>query len=273
MRIGIQSAQAGPLADPAAVRSIAVAAEQLGYSSLWMVDRLGRTLDPVAVMAAVAAVTSRVRIGSSVLVAPWYPPALLARSLTTLDILSGGRLQVGLGTGVSGDERRAVGVPDDGLGDRVDAVLDELDARWGPEEQDLRPVQRPRPPVLLAAYGPLGLDRTARRADGWNPAGLPLDVLAPMWDDVRRRAEGHGRDPDALDLVVRADVTLAERPFVGERPIYHGTVEQVVEDLVATRDIGAHEVVVSIGGDLGVDQVLDACARIAEGIGSAAPVG
>lgn len=271
MRIGIQSAQVGPLADPAAVRAIAVAAEQLGYSSLWMVDRLARTLDPVAVMAAVAAVTTRVRIGSSVLVAPWYPPALLARSLTTLDILSGGRLDVGLGIGESVDERRAVGIPEAGLGQRVDTVLDVLDAHWGPDAPDLRPVQRPRPPVLLAAYGPLGLDRTARRADGWNPAGLPLDDLATMWADVRRRAEGHGRDPAELTLVVRADVTLADRPIQGDRPIYHGTIDQVVDDIVATRDVGADEVVVSIGGTLGVDQVLDACARIAEGV--AQPVG
>ncbi len=302
MRIGIQSAQLGPLADPAAVRSVAIAAEQLGYSSLWVVDRLPvavaprsdyggipglaipveqrRALDPIAVMAAVAAVTTRLRVGSSVLVAPWYRPALLARSLTSLDVLSEGRLDVGLGVGWSEDERRAVGLPatEAGLGRRLDDLLDVLDAHWSADpiayavgegaveaaHGDLRPVQRPRPPVLLAAFSDPGLDRVARRADGWMPASLPLEALTPMWADVRDRAARHGRDPDALRLVVRANIALADRPLGADRPIYHGTIEQVVEDLEATRRVGAHEAVLAIGGPVGVDEVLDACARIAE---------
>jgi alkanesulfonate monooxygenase SsuD/methylene tetrahydromethanopterin reductase-like flavin-dependent oxidoreductase (luciferase family) len=167
-------------------------------------------------------------------------------------------------------------VSEAGLGRRMDAVLDVLDAHWasGPAgDDDLRPIQRPRPPVLLAAHGPLGLDRTARRADGWNPADLPLDVLARTWAEVRERAEGHGRDPGTLRLVVRATVALTDRPLDdADRPTYHGSIDQVVADIVATREIGAHEVVVAIEGGLGVDQVLDACARIAEGV-APAPVG
>lgn len=303
MRIGIQSAQVGPLADPAAVRSVAVAAEQLGYTSIWTIDRLPvavsprsgyggqpgvevpveqrRTLDPVAVMAAVAAVTSRIRIGSSVLVAPWYRPAVLARALTTLDVLSEGRLDVGLGVGWSEDERRAVGLPEGGLGRRMEDVLDVLDAHWTADpigfataegaveaaHADLRPVQRPRPPVLLAAYSPAGLDRVARRADGWMPAGLPIEALDPMWADVRDRAARHGRDPEELRLVVRANIALADHPLGVGRPAYHGTIEQVVEDVDATRRAGADEVVLALGGPVGVDEVLDACARIAEGVG------
>lgn len=300
MRIGIQSAQLGRLADPAAVRSVAEAAEQLGYSSLWVVDRLPvavepaegyggmegmpipaeqrRTLDPLAVLAAAAALTHRVRLGTSVLVGPWYPPALLARSLTTLDVLSQGRLEVGLGIGWSRHERRSLGLPEEGLGARLDALLDVLDAHWGdgpvaydgpagtmaPSHRDLAPVQVPRPPVLLAAYSPAGLDRVARRADGWNPAGLPVDAVALMWAQVKDLAVRHGRDPEHLRLVVRANVELADAPLGVDRPTYHGTVEQVAADLDATRRVGAHEVILSVGGDVGVDQALDGCARLAE---------
>ena len=106
MRLGVSLAQSGRLADPAAIRSAAMGAEQVGYSSLWVVDRLGRdrpdlstVLDPITVLTYAAACTSRVRLGTSVLVAPWYRPALLARSLTSLDVLSDGRLAVGLGLG------------------------------------------------------------------------------------------------------------------------------------------------------------------------------
>src|SRR5260221_2322905 len=114
IHIGIKGTLIGQLGDRAAVKAVATAAEVAGYSTLWVLDRLlapinpqdgyggmegvplpedqARTLDPLAVLATAAAVTSRVRLGTSVLIAPWYPPAVLARTLTSLDILSQGRL-------------------------------------------------------------------------------------------------------------------------------------------------------------------------------------
>jgi probable F420-dependent oxidoreductase len=302
MRLGVSLAQVGRLADPASVRSAAVAAEQVGYSSIWVHDRLlapvdprspydgvpgaelppehANALDPLSVLTYAAAVTSRVRLGTSVLVAPWYRPALLARSLSSLDVLSDGRLTVGLGLGWSLDEYEAVGVPQRELGRRLEEALDVLSVVWGAdpvayEGRDLhiapalmgpKPVQRPRPPVLLAAYSPDGLDRVARRADGWNPAGLPVEMLAPMWTTVRALAAGHGRDPDDLELVVRANIRLTARPVEGERPSYHGTLDQVAVDLDATRAAGAHEVILRLDGDLGLNQALEHYACIAEAL-------
>jgi alkanesulfonate monooxygenase SsuD/methylene tetrahydromethanopterin reductase-like flavin-dependent oxidoreductase (luciferase family) len=129
-----------------------------------------------------------------------------------------------------------------------------------------KPVQRPRPPVLLAAYTPEGLDRVARRADGWNPAGLPVEMLAPMWASVRDLAAGHGRDPDALELVVRANIVISDRPIDGERASYAGTVEQVAADIADTRRAGAHEVILALYGDHCLDRALDVYARIAEAV-------
>lgn len=300
MRLGVSLAQAGRLADPASVRSAATAAEQVGFSSVWVFDRLtghpGPTpaepggnepaadlmtaLDPLSVLTYAAAVTTRIRLGTSVLVAPWYRPALLARSLTSLDVLSDGRLTVGLGLGGSLDEFAALGVPQDELGRRLDDALDMLDAVWGagsarrdghggrvsPTPLVPRPVQRPRPPVLLAASTTDGLDRVARRADGWNAAGVPVELLGPMWASVRDMAAGHGRDPDALDLVVRADLVITDRPIGGERAAYHGTVEQVSTDVAGIRHAGAHEVILGLCGDCCLDQALDVYARVAESL-------
>jgi probable F420-dependent oxidoreductase len=302
MRLGVSLAQVGRLADPASVRSAAMAAEQVGYSSVWALDRLmapvvprtpygnqtgaelppeaATALDPLTVLTYAAAVTTHVRLGTSVLVAPWYRPALLARSLTSLDVLSDGRLTVGLGLGWSLDEFEAVGVPQRELGRRLDEALDVLGAVWGadpvsyegrhrriaPAWMGPKPVQRPRPPVLLAAYTPDGLDRVARRADGWNPAGLPVEMLAPMWASVRDLAAGHGRDPDALELVVRANIVISDRPIDGERASYAGTVEQVAADIADTRRAGAHEVILGLYGDHCLDRALDVYARIAEAV-------
>jgi alkanesulfonate monooxygenase SsuD/methylene tetrahydromethanopterin reductase-like flavin-dependent oxidoreductase (luciferase family) len=97
-----------------------------------------RALDPFAAMATAAAVTDRARIGTSVLVAPWYPPAVLARALTSLDLLSEGRLTVGLGTGWSIDEYEAAGADIYRRGQDLDEILDVLDAHWndGPITHD-----------------------------------------------------------------------------------------------------------------------------------------
>jgi probable F420-dependent oxidoreductase len=302
MRLGVSLAQAGRLADPASVRSAATAAEQMGYASVWVSDCLtpptsasppdGRctaaptdevvtTLDPLSVLTYAAAVTTRVRLGTSVLVAPWYRPSLLARSLRSLDVLSDGRLTVGLGLGWPLDEYAALGVPENELGRRLDDALDLLDAlSTGPalpiggdgdgSRSVAGGVPRRRPPVLLAAYTPAGLDRVARRADGWNPSGLPVEQLAPLWAKVRDLAAGHGREPDALELVVRADITISEQPIDGERPSYAGTVEQVAADIADTRRAGAHEVILGVRGDHGLDQALDTYARIAETVDATA---
>jgi probable F420-dependent oxidoreductase len=302
MRLGVSLAQAGRLADPVSVRSAATAAEQMGYASVWVSDCLtpptsapasdGRcttspadevvaTLDPLSVLTYAAAVTTRVRLGTSVLVAPWYRPSLLARSLRSLDVLSDGRLTVGLGLGWPLDEYAALGVPESELGRRLDDALDLLDTlATGP----VLPVDGDgdasrivggaapcrRPPVLLAAYTPAGLDRVARRADGWNPSGLPVEQLAPLWAEVRDLAADHGREPDALELVVRADITISEQPIDGDRPSYAGTVEQVAADIADTRRAGAHEVILGVRGDHGLDQALDTYARIAETVDATA---
>jgi alkanesulfonate monooxygenase SsuD/methylene tetrahydromethanopterin reductase-like flavin-dependent oxidoreductase (luciferase family) len=127
-------------------------------------------------------------------------------------------------------------------------------------------VQRPGPPVLLAAYTPGALERVARRADGWNPAGFPVDALAPTWAHIRERAAAHGRDPEALSLVVRANIVLTDRPLPGPRASYHGDLAQVAEDLDATADAGAHEVVLGLSGDPKLDEALDVFAQLAEGL-------
>jgi probable F420-dependent oxidoreductase len=282
VRYGLAIPQVGSLADPAIIRAVAVEAERAGYASLWALDRLlapvaPRTpypaapdgvlpveqhtvLDPLGVLTLAAAVTSNIRIGTNVLVAPWYAPVLLARALTTLDHISSGRLTVGLGLGWSADEYDAVGVPQRDLAARAEEALDVLEAVWtgdvvshrgarfdiAPSTILPKPVQGPRPPLLLAAYTPAGLDRIARRADGWTPAGLPVDAIAPMWSMLRSAAADHGRDPEELALVVRANIKVLDAPLGSDRPSYWGTVDQIVDDLAATRRAGAHEVILDL---------------------------
>lgn len=278
MDIGLALPQHGH--DRPTVTEVAVAAERAGFASLWTFDRLlspraprspypasadgelpawmERVVDPLLALTAAAAVTSTIRLGTSVLVAPWYPPLLLARSSASLDRLSGGRFTLGLGTGWSVDEYEAVGAPMASRGARLDETLDVLNAAWrepvvsittsrehvAPSVIGLKP-RAGHVPLLLAAYTPPALDRVARRADGWIPAGIPVGAVAGMWQGLRRAAETYGRDPSALRLVVLANVTITDR-LAGDRPEFVGSVDQVRDDVARCVDAGVDEVIVHV---------------------------
>jgi probable F420-dependent oxidoreductase len=278
VRFGISLPQIGRLAGVAAVRRVATHAEQAGYASVWVRDgfvptgtRTPGLLDPLGALHVAAATTERIRLGTSVLVGPWYPPVLLARALTTLDHASAGRLTVGLGLGEARDHYAAVGVSDRHLATRFDELLDVLGAMWcddpvhhsgprlqfGPVAVQPKTVQRPRPPILLAAHTPAGLDRIARVGDGWTVAGLNVEAIASMWRALREMTTGYGRDPDTLQLVVRADVALSGTPLGDDRSSFSGTREQIAADLDATRALGAHEVVLGFRDDVeSVDELI-----------------
>lgn len=281
MHIGICIPQSGAAA-AAAVTSFAIDAERAGFDSLWAADRtlaplaprsqypasadgslpawMTSVVDPLVALTAAASVTSTIRLGTSVLVAPWYPPVLLARSATALDRLSGGRFTLGLGLGWSIDEFAAAGAPMRARGARMEEILDVIDAVWqadvvsitttrehvAPSRIDLKPVAG-RVPVSLAAFTPDGLDRIARRADGWNMAGIPVESAAAMWLGVLAGAERAGRDPGAMTLAVRANVALTD-PLAGPRPDFVGSAAQVRDDIRRCADAGVGELILDLHG-------------------------
>ncbi|MGI5232282.1 TIGR03619 family F420-dependent LLM class oxidoreductase [Actinoallomurus sp. CA-142502] len=301
MRVGVALSQYGAFARRDAVIEVARAAEALGFDSLWTGDRIldpvhprdrypgsadGRMpaeyttfLDPLTVLTAAAAVTERVRLGTSTLNAPWYSPVLLARSLTTLDVLSEGRLDVGLGLGWSSDEYAAAGVPWARRGARLEEIIDVLERIWAddpvtyesgsfsvPESRiEPKPVQRPRPPIYLGGYSSAALGRIGRRADGWLAGGVPLPVLTPMWDAVRRAAEDAGRDPDSLRMMLRINPRITDEPAAADLVPRTGTIEQIAE---YARSTGAYEVFTDFQQTTGdLTRMLDLAGRFREAMG------
>jgi len=277
MRLGFSLPQCGDIASPDSIRTIACEAEALGYDSVWVLDRLlypvspktpyrvtldgslppayQRTLDPLGALTFAAACTSRIGLGTSVLNLPFYNPVLLARQLTSIDVLSGGRLIVGFGTGWSQDEYEAAGSEWKSRGARTSEALDVIRKMWTEETPEhhgtyyslpktilgLRPVQKPHPPIYLAAFTEATMKRVAERADGWNPAGLPIPRMKAMFDGICAMARAAGRDPARLKLVVRANLTVSEARLGADRGPFVGSFEQICDDISATRDSGAHE--------------------------------
>jgi probable F420-dependent oxidoreductase len=220
----------GRWATPDAIRRIARRAEELGYASLWTFQRvlspvsaaLGPShrsvLDPIVPLAHVAGHTESIRLGTATVCAPFTAPALLAKTLTSLDVLSGGRLTAGLGMGWLPQEYAAAGVPYERRGERMDEYLRCLEALWTQDPVEFAgefytvprshvgppPVQRPHPPVLLGGAAAPALRRAGRLAQGWIcSSGQDLTSLGASIETVRNGAREAGRDPDALQIVVR----------------------------------------------------------------------
>jgi probable F420-dependent oxidoreductase len=275
----------GCWATPRTLLHLARRAEDLGYASLWTFQRMLRptsgspdvplrerenpgarpaddpsyhaVLDPLAPLAFVAGHTRRIRLGVATVCAPFFAPALLAKALSTLDVLSEGRLIVGLGTGWLVEEYAAAGVPFERRPQRMEEYLACLQALWTQDPVEfagefyrvprshsgLWPVQRPHPPLLLGGVAPQALRRAGRLTQGWIASTRQeLGDLRSSVDLVREGARQAGRDPEAVRIVVRGVVDLVDEEPAAPRGMLQGTRAQVREDLAELCRQGATEV-------------------------------
>jgi probable F420-dependent oxidoreductase len=285
---------AGSWATPHTLRRVARRAEELGYASLWAFQRAlhpvdaeldpahRAVLDPVVALSQAAAHTERIGLGTATICAPFTAPALLAKAMTSLDVLSGGRLTVGLGSGWLPQEYAAAGVPFERRGARMEEYLRCLQALWTEDPVEFAgefyavprshvgppPVQRPHPPVLLGGTAPQALRRAGRLAQGWiASSGHDLGRIGDYVATVRDGAREAGRDPNALRILVRGVVDLLDDAPAGPRAPFRGTREQVLADLAALRAQGVTEVFFDLNlsprvGLAYAERVLDAFAPL-----------
>jgi probable F420-dependent oxidoreductase len=246
-RFGVVAARA---ASGDAWASLARHVEELGYATLLMPDRPGRVLAPFPALAVAAAATRTLRVGTFVLANGLRNPALLAAECATLDFLSGGRFELGLGTGVSEDDYRAAGVPFGRPGERIERLAEtlrvvkaSLAASAAPAGVSsgqgfasaayLPPVQQPRPPILVAGAGPRLLALAAREADivAFGLAGTASEAdLAEKIALVRREA-GERFSSLELSLNLIAVVAGPVAPGVRERIriVHHVDLDALIQ--------------------------------------------
>lgn len=279
MNVGFGLPIAGPDADPEGIIEVATRAERLGYDSVWSWERLfvpldpqtgyvgtpdgsypdyfDRVMDPFDVLSFVAAHTSTIRLGTSIAVMGHYHPLTFARRCATIDVLSGGRLTVGLGIGWSKDEHDAMGVEMTTRGERADEFLDLVTRAWTqdvveyhgrffdvpPSRMGIKPVQAPHPPILLAAFSPAAMRRIAVAGDGWAAIAMSIEALPEAMETIRAEAASAGRNPASLTLTLRANVHLTDGPL-DERFPFVGSWDQVLEDIALARDVGVDELII-----------------------------
>lgn len=211
--------------DPTAFRNYCSAVEQLGYDSAWAHESLlsaSPQLSPIEMMAYAVACTRQLRLGCAVFVSTLHSPVHLARSMATLDQLSGGRIDVGVGTGGRQRPFAAFGLTSDRYVARFSEGLAVMKALWTEPRVTLdgeffhlsdvamepKPVQKPHPPVWIGATSGPALRRAVRLGDGFfGSGGSPTDRFADQVRVVRAALSDTGRDP--------ADFPIAKRLYIG----------------------------------------------------------
>jgi probable F420-dependent oxidoreductase len=286
MRYGFYLPTRGRAATPEALQMLVTRAEALGFHSVVIADHVvfpvriaskypytvsgafpgtGDTLEQLTLAAFIAAQTRRLRLVTSVMILPHRPPVLAAKMLATVDVLSGGRLTVGVGVGWLREEFEALGAPDfDRRGAASDEILTIFKTLWmgAPASfsgeffrfDEVRclpaPVQKPHPPIWIGGHSRAALRRAARHGDGWHPVGAnPASMLGPAElreriAELRRLTEAEGRDPGTLTIAYKAplyDVELGGE--AGSRRPFSGPDDQVRDDIATYAALGVHELI------------------------------
>ena len=262
---------------------IAQLAEAAGFHSMWFPDHVcmpigsssahvanasgkrayeahHNMLDAAVTMGAAAAATSKLRLGTSVLIAPYRNPLSDARQFATVDLLSNGRLMLGVGAGWMREEFAALGLPYAERGAMANECIEIFKRSWTREvvefhgryfnfddiSMDPKPAQQPRPPIFFGGVVPAGARRAVRHCDGFYPIFLDPHAeptrFAPLQEEIRREADRIGRDLSKFFMMAVASGRIAghgeRQSGSGPRPICTGSADQVLSDLQRFADAG-----------------------------------
>jgi len=237
MRFGILFANTGRAVTPDGATALATIAEESGFESLWTVEHVvvpagyespypysptgkmpgpenSPIPDPLIWLTWVGAATTRLRLATGILILPQRTPAVLAKELATLDVLSGGRVTLGVGVGWLEEEFRALGVPFENRGARTDEYIEALRVLWGAQESTYhgrfvdferancypKPVQPDGIPIAVGGHTRAAARRAGRLGDEFFPGVSTPDQLTELIGTMRAAATEAGRDPDAIGI-------------------------------------------------------------------------
>jgi len=226
-------------------------------------------LDPIGTLLFVAGCTEQIRLGFTVLILPYRQPVATAKQLATIDVVSEGRLILGVGVGWMREEAQVLGMPWDNRGRRSDEQLEIFEALFQEETPSYdgtyysfpqvrfepKPIQQPLP-VWVGGNSPAAFRRTARFGHAFHAAFEPLDVVEKEWEQVREACEAIARDPDELDLSLRMFLDPSEAMEPAKS--IGGSVDQMVDTIGLCQEIGITHILLDPVARGGIDGRLDA---------------
>ncbi|MGC0418630.1 LLM class flavin-dependent oxidoreductase [Embleya sp. AB8] len=249
MKIGVNVLNFGPGTDPGVLRNWARTVEGLGFDLLMVSDHIAITPDvaqrypapfyePFTTLSWLAGVTTRIRLGTTVLIAPYRHPLLTARMAANLDRLSGGRLVLGVGVGWARQEFAALGIPFEQRGRLTDELLTGVRAAWA-ETADYG---TGRIPIWVGGNSDAGIRRAVRLGDAWHPLRPTMPWLREAAVRLKVAADAQGLPVPALTprIALKPTATPVDGP---QRLAGEGTIDQIMADLEQLRLLGAETVV------------------------------
>jgi len=306
MRYGFYLPTRGRTATPEALETLVARGEALGFSSVVIADHIvfpvtikskypytvsgafpgqGDQLEQLSLMAFIAGKTRALRLISSVMILPHRNPVVTAKMLATIDVLSGGRVTVGVGVGWMREEFEALDAPEfDRRGAASDEYIRIFKALWTQDPASFHgefyrfdsirclphPVQRPHPPIWIGGHSKAALRRVARLGDGWHPVGAnPVAPLRPpemraRLDELHRLTEAEGRDPSRLTISYKAPIYDAGQGVDGaaERRPFSGSQQAIADDIGVFAALGVSELIFDFRSE-SLAESLDRMARFA----------
>ena len=267
MRIGFSLLNNWGIEDVQALVGIASRAEELGFDSVWVHDHVfnvGHVFDriggrpyyePLTLLSFAAARTRRVRLGTSVLVLPYHNPLRLAKTAATLDVLSGGRLILGVGVGAIEKEMHAMGSSFAERGAFTDEAITVMRTLWTAEDPRYdgkysrfagmkfspKPLQKPSIPVVIGGVTRAAIRRAARLGDGWQPLGLSPEALGRGIAVLREELQACGRATGQVPV----SIAMSLAPSTSRRYALGTEPADVVRNVKAFADLGVETVVIS----------------------------
>ena len=268
MKIGFSLLNNQGIDDAQALVDLAVRAEELGFDSVWVHDHVfnvGHVLDriggrpyyePLTLLSFVAARTQRIRLGTSVLVLPYHNAIRLAKTAATLDVLSGGRLILGVGVGSIEQEMRAMGSPFAERGAVTDEAIAVMRALWTQEDPRFegkyshfagmkfspKPIQKPSIPLVIGGVSRAAVRRAARLGDGWQPLGLSPEALGQEIAWLHEEALGYGRKLSQIPVSIAMGL---EAPASRRRHALGKDPAEILRNAEAYARLGVETLVIS----------------------------
>jgi probable F420-dependent oxidoreductase len=273
----------GFVASPEAIVAAAKKAEEVGFEAIFVNDHVivgadarsapwTNVYDPFVSMSFIAAHTSRIGVGVSVLIMPYRNPIPTAKALATLDLMSGGRVVVGVGVGWNEAESKALAVPFNERGARTNEYLRLWQACWAPGlvsfdgkffsfadmHVNPKPVQQPQPPIWIGGFSDAALRRAARYAAVWQPTPMPIDQLVERRAALAEACEAAGRAPIPTRMSFRVEFSNipGNTPPADKRPAGHGTPAEVAADILRYRETGLDAFQINFHGNRHLDDLL-----------------
>jgi probable F420-dependent oxidoreductase len=269
VRIGVSLLNNWGIEDVQALVGLASRAEVLGLDSVWVHDHVfnvGHVLDriggrpyyePLTLLSYVAARTERIRLGTSVLVLPYHNPIRLAKSAATLDVLSGGRLILGVGVGLIEQEMHAMGSPFAERGAVTDEAIAVMRTLWSEETprfdgryhrfagMKFSPRPRRSIPLVIGGVSRAAIRRAARLGDGWQPLGMSPEALGQGIASLREEARARGRDVATIPVSIALSLAppTTRRHALGTAPV------EIVRNARAYAALGVDTLVISANTD------------------------